>query len=271
MEIVPIIVQAKEKFTALVRERGLGGEMVSVKIGTLSPQQAIGDPGRPDFALLGGKEVMIEADFRGSFGQAFTNQPQSYDGHLEDVLALNLDSTNDRAIFVATLNAVISSLGMVTGVRHCRNEEPEKCGGEIANHILKNYGRVKVGMVGYQPAILDHLAKTLGVSNVKCSDLDAKNIGSLKFGVEIADGKTENPDLISWCDILLITSSTSVNDTFDELRDRTVSQGKRLITFGVTGAGISALFGWIELPVCTLEAIQIMEKLSLKGGCHARI
>jgi len=239
----PILLKAKDKFSAMVKEHKLEEEMVHVKIGTLSPQQAIGDPGRPDYALLGGKEVMIEAQFRDSFGQAFTNQPQSFDGHLGDVLELNMGSINNRAIFIATLNALITDLGMVTGVRHCRNEEPEKCAGEIANHILKEYGRVKVGMVGYQPAILDHLTRILGASNVKCSDLDNNNIGADKFGVQIADGKTQNPEIIKWCDISLVTSSTSVNNTFDELREMADSRGKKLIMFGVTGAGISALFG----------------------------
>ena len=243
MEAAPILLRAKNKFSTMVQELRLGEEIVHVTVGTLSAQQAIGSPGRPDFALLGGKEVMIEAQFRDSFGQAFTNQPQSFDGHLEDVLHLDMSSINNRAIFIATLNAVTADLGMVTGVRHCRDEEPEKCGGEIASRILREYGNVKVSLVGYQPAILDHLTRTLGASNVKCSDLDNINIGSNKFGVQIVDGKTQNSNIIKWSDISLVTSSTNVNNTFDELHEMTVSQGKRLIMFGVTGAGISALFG----------------------------
>jgi len=42
---------------------------------------------------------------------------------------------------------------------------------------------------------------------------------------------------------LLATSSTIVNNTFDEIREKAISQGKRLIIFGVTGAGVSAIVG----------------------------
>jgi len=83
--------------------------------------------------------------------------------------------------------------------------------------------------------------KGFGVHNVQCSDLSPKNIGSLKFGSEIWDGKKDNAKLIEWCDLLLVTSSAIVNNTFDEIRKGTLSQAKHLIMFGVTGAGVSAL------------------------------
>ena len=63
--------KAREKLIDMVKDHNLTGERVNVTIGTLSADQAIGSPVRPDFALLGGKEVMIEAEFKGSFGQAF--------------------------------------------------------------------------------------------------------------------------------------------------------------------------------------------------------
>ena len=49
--------------------------------------------------------------------------------------------------------------------------------------------------------------------------------------------------LIGWCDILLATSSTIVNDTFDGIKAEIDARGKKLIIFGVTGAGVSALIG----------------------------
>ena len=243
MEIIPIIEEAKTIFRDIVSKHDLAGEKVRVTIGTLTPQQAIGTPGRPDFALLQGKEVMIEAQFRESFGQAFTSQPQTFDGMVIDVLNLSLESSDSRAIFIATLNAMTAHLGLVTGVRHCRNEEPEMCGTELAQQILESFGRIRIGLVGYQPAILDHLVRQFGADNVVCSDLDVRNIGSTRFGTRIRDGKTENADIVRWCDLLLVTSSTVVNNTFDGLRSAVAANGKHLIMFGVTGAGISALLG----------------------------
>lgn len=227
----------------MVKESGLGEENVQITIAPLSAREAIGSPKREDFALLEGKEVMIEAQFRGSFGQAFTDQPQGFHGRLKDVLSLSLNTKHDRAIFTATLNAVISHQGIVTGVRHCRDEEPEACGSEIAKNILRRFGTIKIGLIGYQPAILDNLIQNFGVHNIRCSDLNRKNVGTQKFGVTIWDGKTENTTLIRWSDLVLVTSSALVNNTFDDLREDTLSLRKHLIMFGVSGAGVSALTG----------------------------
>ena len=243
MVLKPVLEEAKEKLQTIITDNGLTDELVQITIGPLSVKQAIGTPSRQDYALLEGREVMVEAQFKGSFGQAFTDQPRDFTGLLKDVLSLSLNTNQDRAIFVATVNAVMAHLGIITGVRHCRDEEPEKCAPEIARYILNNYGQVKVGMVGYQPAILENLASSFGADNVRCTDLNRKNIGAPKFGAEIWDGRTETERLIAWCDLLLVTSSTMVNNTFDGIRPGAISQGRRLIVFGVTGAGVSALLG----------------------------
>jgi len=248
LALKPVIEEAKEKFRAIIANHRLGNETAQITIGALSAEQAIGgSPSRQDFALLEGKEVMIEAQFKGSFGQAFTDQPRKFIGSLKDVLSLSLNTNNDRAIFVATLNAVTAHLGIITGVRHCHDEEPEKCGTEIAQYILREFGRIKVGIVGYQPAILENMVSSFGAHNVQCSDLNPKNIASHKFGVEIRDGRSENTKLIKWCDLLLGTSTAIVNNTFDDIREVAISQGKQLIMFGVTGAGVSVLLGLARL------------------------
>jgi uncharacterized protein (DUF4213/DUF364 family) len=241
--VKPILIELKEKLEAIAADRNMGEVTVRVKIGTLSVKQAIGSPKRQDYPLLQGKEVMIEAQFRESCGQAFTDKPGDFEGTLNDVLRLPLDSNEHRAIFIATLNAVAAYQGMVTGTRHCRNEEPEECAREIARTILDKYGRVKVGMIGLQPAILENLAVTLGKENVRCTDLNPDNIGVTKYGVVIRDGKTETDNLIRWCDLVLATSSTIVNNSFDGIRESATREGKRLVIFGVTGAGAAALAG----------------------------
>jgi uncharacterized protein (DUF4213/DUF364 family) len=233
--------QAKEKFQGIVENQHLGEEAVQVVIGPLSAKQAIGTPSRQDFPLLEGKEVMIEAQFKGSVGQAFTDRPHDFTGSLNDVFGLSLNTNDNRAIFVATINAVTAYLGIVTGTRHCHDQEPEECASQIAQHILTNSGRVKVGLIGLQPAILENLVLTFGESNVRCTDLNPKNIGYRKYGAEIWDGQKETKKLIRWCDLLLVTSSTMVNNAFDSIRAGAASQGKQIVVFGVTGAGISAL------------------------------
>lgn len=243
MAVKNTLEQAKDKFQRIVADNYLGDEEVLVTVGVLSPKQAIGTPNRQDYALLEGKEVMIEAQFKEGFGQAFTDQPGGFTGHLNDILSLSLATSQERAIFIATLNAVMAHLGMVTWLRHCHDEEPEECARQIAEYILNKFGKVKVGLIGLQPAILEKLVKTFGPANIHCTDLNSKNIGSPKYGAEIWDGRTETSRLISWCDVLLVTSSTIVNNSFDDISKDALKLGKPLIIFGVTGAGVSTLLG----------------------------
>jgi len=233
----------KKRMIELVKDNHLENEAVRVKIGTLSVKQAIGNPARQDFPLLQGKEVMIEAQVMDSFGQAFTDKPKEFNGSLRDVLNLTLNTSDNRAIFIATLNAVVSHLKMVTGTRHCHDEEPEECARQIAEYVLENSGRIKVGLIGLQPAILDNLVRTFGAENVRCTDLNPDNIGKRKYGAEIWDGKTDTNKLIEWGDVILVTSSTINNNTFDDIKIAADEKGKRLIIFGVTGAAASALLG----------------------------
>jgi uncharacterized protein (DUF4213/DUF364 family) len=221
----------------------MGDTAVQVTIGTLSAKQALGSPVRQDFPLLQGKEVMIEAQVLGSYGQAFTDTPKDFNGSLNDVLSLALNTNDNRAIFIATLNAVTAHLKMTTGTRHCHDEEPEECARTIARYIMDDSGKVKIGLIGLQPAILENLVLTFGAENVRCTDLNPDNVGSRKYGAEIWDGRTDTEKLIERCDVLLVTASTIINSTYDGIQEKASMQDKRLIIFGVTGAGVSALLG----------------------------
>lgn len=57
--------------------------MVSIVSKSLTPDEAIGDTTRKDFPILIGKEIMLEADFKGSKGQAFTSTPSMFEGTLK--------------------------------------------------------------------------------------------------------------------------------------------------------------------------------------------
>ena len=105
-----IIEEVKENFRAIINENNFGNEPVEVTIGTLTAKQAIGSPSRQDYPLLEGREVMVEAQFKGSYGQAFTDRPNEFKGSLNDVLDMALDSSDSRAVFDASLNAVMAYL-----------------------------------------------------------------------------------------------------------------------------------------------------------------
>jgi len=238
-----LLQKAREKLTALVDKHSLLSEQVSVRAKPLSPEQAIGRPQRKDFPIIKGKEVMIQAEFREHFGQAFTDNPGDFQGRLQEVLNLSLDNNFHRAIFVSTLNAVTRYLGLSERTQHCKDDAPEKCAEELADKIWREYGNIKVGLIGYQPAILEHLAKAFGAGNLKVTDLDAERIGTTKHGVEIWDGKKDTENLIQQSDLVLATGSTIVNGSMDEILKLVKQYGKEYILFGCTIAGTASLLG----------------------------
>lgn len=246
-----IFEKAVKKFAVKLRDASLVDERVEVKVSTLSPLEAIGRTSRNDFALLRGKEVMIEASFLGSYGQAFTTAPQHYSGRVGDVLNHGMDSIEKRAIVVSVMNAVCRYLGLCDRTRHCKDRQPDECGGIISHAVYEKFGRVKVGLIGYQPAILRNLVDKFGLSNVLCSDLNEANVGHEKFGVRIFDGRKDNGLVVRLCDLILVTSSSIVNGTFDRIYSDGISNRKKVIVFGVTGAAVCLLTGIERFCPCS--------------------
>jgi uncharacterized protein (DUF4213/DUF364 family) len=241
VEYKPVLEEIRQRLSELVKQHGLAEQKILVRIGTLTPEEAIGNPARNDYPILEGKEVMIEADFLSSYGQAFTDRPQNFSGTISDLLNLDMDNSGNRAIFIAAANAITSHLGIAKGMRHCRNDEPERCAALIAEQLHKDFGNKKIALIGLQPAILDHLSSTFGPENIKCSDLNPKNIGSVKSGIMILDGKKDNIDMVKWADIVFITSSAIVNGSIDDIRKIALELNKMFIIFGISGAGAAAL------------------------------
>ena len=238
-----IIQQAKEKLSELVKENNIGSHQVQVTVKTLTPREAIGSPVRQDYPILIGKEVIVEAQLDGCYGQAFTDQPQSFNGTINDLLALDLGSSGNRAVFVAGLNAISAKLGVADRVRHCKDEEPEECAKIIAADFKQRFGDSKMGLIGLQPAMLQNLSETFGAESVRCTDLNPDNIGKSKFGVEIWNGATDTQKIIDWSDVLLVTSSTLSNGAVDDIYRAATAAGKPIILFGITGSGVCALTG----------------------------
>jgi uncharacterized protein (DUF4213/DUF364 family) len=238
-----ILEDARMQISDIANKRDLLQADVTVFAKPLTPEEAIGNPGRRDFPIIIGKERVIEATVMGSKGHAYTDSPQEFTGTLQQVLALELTSNQHRAIFVATLNAFMGHLGMATKTVHCKDEEPEDCALEIADTIFKRHGHLNVGLIGLNPAIAERLVDTFGPDHVRFTDLSRDNVGQRKFGVEIWDGFTRTDELIDVSDMIVFTGTTLINDTFSDIFDRIEAQGKKYMVYGVTAAGISKLFG----------------------------
>ena len=244
-----------ESTRPLLRERvvtaGLLEAEVTVRVKPLTPEEAIGRPERRDYPILIGKERVIEARVAGSRGQAFTDTPRDWSGRLADVVALPLDRNDRRAVYLATMNAVLGHLGRVEGTVHCHDEEPERCGAEIARTLRSRGGEsVRVGLIGLNPAIAENLVAVFGPDKVLITDLNPDNVGRERFGVEIHDGSVRTGDLIAASDVVLVTGTTLVNDTFDAIWREIAARGKTGIVFGMTAAGVCALLDIERLCPC---------------------
>ena len=204
---------------------------------TLTPEEAIGNPEDQDYPIIKGRERVVEADFRGAKGQAFTDSPGHFAGTLGQIAALDLKDNHERSVFVAALNAVMRHLGLADKTIHCRDEAPPLCARELAEYIRTNYGRPKIALVGLQPRMLQVLSKEF---KVRVTDLDEDNIGRVKFGAPIG-GPEETPANIEWCDVAVVTGSTLANATITQLLSE-----KPTIYFGVTVAGPAAMLGLLR-------------------------
>lgn len=202
---------------------------------TLTAKEAIGTPDRDDYPLLKGKEVMVEAVFREAKGHAFTDMPGQLEGTLRDIIELPLASNFQRAVFIASLNAVMRSLGLIEGSVHCRDKEPASCARQLVETVEKRFGSPRIAFVGFQPAMIGQLA---GHFPIRVLDLDEDNIGKEKFGL-IVEGPEATEEALSWGDIILATGSTCVNGTITKFIG-----DKPVIFYGVSVAGVAKACGF---------------------------
>jgi len=231
----------KKEFVKIIRENALESEEVVVKAVPLSPEEAIGNPEDKDYPLIIGKERLMQAELRGSLGQAFTDMYGNFSGKLSDIVEMDLTNNFRRAIFISSLNAVMRYLGLIAKSIHCRNEEPRECSHELVKYIEKNYGHPKIAFIGFQPRMVEALSPKF---ELKVTDMDKNNIGSEKFGVQI-HGPEKTQEHLDWCDIALVTGTTVANGTIDQFQ-----MSKPVIFYGITVSGVAKLLDLNSFCYC---------------------
>lgn len=228
----------KVELKKILEENNLSEENIIINSKTLTSEEAIGIPERKDFPILTGKEIMLQAEFRGAIGQAFTSAPTVFKGTLFEIV--NLDLENDdhaKGLFIASLNAIMRYINKTDRTIHCKNDEPELCGKKFNEHLKEEYKDAKIAIIGYQPAILENVSKDF---NVRLLDLSPENIGKEKFGVLIEDGIKDYEEVVlEWADLVLCTGSTIANGSIVHFLDL----DKPVIFFGTTIAGAAEILG----------------------------
>jgi len=235
--------ELREKFSSLVEKNDLPDKEIRIETHILKPTEAIGQPDRTDYPLLKGKEVLMQATFMGSRGQAYTDAPSEFSGPLREIMDLSLDDSRQRALFIAALNAVMRHLYPEIRTVHCRDNEPEECAGEIIA-LLHSLKPDSLGLIGLQPAILEAMAKAWGPERVICVDRDENNRGQVKYSVPIRWGDGDGmEELFRECNVILATGSTAVNGSLPHILDLAQRFGKPVYFYGTTVAGAAQLMG----------------------------
>ncbi|MEM2210519.1 MAG: DUF364 domain-containing protein [Nitrososphaerales archaeon] len=225
-----ILEELRERWWRKIVEHNLESEKIVIKVKGLKPENAIGKPSLVDYPLLKGREAMLQAEFKGAYGQAFTDELTDYIGSLLSLYTMSLNTNKDRALLVATINATYRYLGLITNTKHCKDEGPELCGKRIAMELASKLPiNSKIAIIGFQPALIYHISREF--KNLRVTDMDFDNIGRVKLGILI-EPYTLNQKVIAWSDAVIATGSTLVNNTIDNIIEW--SKGKKLFFYGVT-------------------------------------
>jgi len=224
-------------------EPGLLNTPLQIKIRKLPPEVAIGVNTDKDYPIYKGKEGILEAQFLTGKGQAFSPAPVDFDGELRDVLALELNGSDEaavsnRGVFLAAVNALCAHLGIAEKTVHCKDENLRECAKDLVAKIHAEYPTdTRIALIGCQPRMIEMLAPSY---NLRVIDLDPENIGKPFSGVVI-EGEDRTDEALEWCDLALITGSTLANGTID----RFIGLKCKAVFFGITIAGAAAL---LNLP-----------------------
>ncbi|SEW44767.1 Rossmann-like domain-containing protein [[Clostridium] fimetarium] len=225
----------KDEFEKIIINNNIQADLVLIKSRSLSPEEAIGITERKDFPILTGKEVMLQAEYQGFYGQAFTDAPSIFSGTLSQILELDLMNDNhSRGLFISTMNAVMRKLDLADHTIHCKNDGPELCGKQFVPYMKDHYNNPKIALIGYQPSILENLA---AVFDLRVLDLNPDNVGQLRYCIKVEHGINDYDEVINWADIILCTGSTICNGTIVNF----LNLNKDVLFFGTSIAGAATI------------------------------
>lgn len=208
---------------------------VVVTARALSSKEAIGDPEHDDYPLLKGREKMMEAAVHDARGQAFTDMYGHWRGRLKDVLNLALTNNFRRAVFVATLNAVMRHEQMLTGTQHCKDDGPVQCAKGLQTFVIEARFEPPYVLIGYQPRFAETLAS---LGPLRIVDMDAQHIGQERCGV-VVHPPEEAHRALDGSGAAFVTGSTLVNATIEPFLTLPIPT----VFYGVTIAGAAQILG----------------------------
>ena len=219
----------KKEMNRIIRDYKIKDALVKIKTKVLSSEEAIGNPEHNDYPIQKGQERLMQADFNGAHGVAFTDMFGNYEGSFYEIMNMELNNNFRWAIFISTINAVLKSLGLIDKTDHCRDAGPVECRKKIVDFIRKEFGKPKIFQAGLQPRFVEALNEEF---EIRVTDRDEDNIGKKINGVVIESPENTEKN-IEWCDLIFATGSTFVNETYKQF----LVKDKPTVFYGVTCAG----------------------------------
>ncbi len=221
--------ELKKQINKIIRARDIKDGIVRIKTKVLSAEEAIGNPEHNDYPIQKGRERLMQADFNGAYGVAFTDMFGDYEGSLYEIANMELKNNFRRAIFISTINAALNCLGLIDKTSHCKDAGPVNCRKRIVGFIRDNFGNPKIFQAGFQPRFVEALSKEF---ELRVTDIDKENIGKKINGVTVESPEDTGKN-IEWCDLIFATGSTFVNNTYKQF----IVKSKPTVFYGVTCAG----------------------------------
>jgi vacuolar-type H+-ATPase subunit E/Vma4 len=223
-----MIEELKENFINIIEENNLKHEDIEIKTCLSSPHE---------------KEILIEADFKGNKGQAFTEEGLEIQGKIDDILNIDLNTSKNRALFIASINAVLRYLNLLQGTVHCNVEEAKRCAQKMADSFSRRYGMfLTIGMVGFQPFIAEALIKKIGKENIRICD---KNNANKNFYDVLIEDEKNMKNIVAGSFLTLAKGNAIVDGKIDEIIKTFKEDNKSriVIFYGVTIASTQKLLG----------------------------
>ena len=70
----------KNELEKIIDDNNLQSDEIKINSKGLTPTEAIGITKRQDFPIINGREVMVLANYKDSYGQAFSDTPALFNG-----------------------------------------------------------------------------------------------------------------------------------------------------------------------------------------------
>lgn len=238
MTIQELYDQIISGFHALNGADSLLHEMVSVTASE-QPERTL----RPDHEPVSAAarpEYPVTATICGVKGEAYTEEPESFSGTLQQALQIPPSDKGISAVTVAALNAAMNYLGISPGTFPEGEEARLRYADALCNYVTECHGKSNVILVGYDGYLVKRFMEE-GM-DFWTMDRDPDNITQDRFHhVVVNNAKRNRESSFVWGTYFVVTGSTLCNGTILHY----LNSGKELLFYGITCAGAAAL---LKLP-----------------------